>query len=123
MKKALKLLVFCALLCAMGANAQWSKMSKIKGNGKVVSEKRITAPYDEIKIGGSFDVELIAGKEGEISLKGEENLLPLIIVEVKDNILSIYPKKNINMSSTKTILISSSKRRLIRLFAFFTQIN
>jgi hypothetical protein len=33
------------------------------------------------KIGGSFDVELIAGKEGEIVLKGK---LPLIIVEVEE---------------------------------------
>ena len=108
MKNTIKYLVFCALLSAMSANAQWSNSSKVKGNGKVVSENRTTASYDEIKIGGAFDVELIAGKEGGISLKGEENLLPLIIVEVEGNVLKIYPKKNINMSSTsgKAIVVT-----------------
>jgi hypothetical protein len=108
MKNTIKTLIFCALLVATSAKAQWSNSSKIKGNGKIVTEKRTTTNYDEIKIGGAFDVELIAGKEGDISLKGEENLLPLIIVEVEGNVLKIYPKKNTNMSSSsgKTIVVT-----------------
>lgn len=108
MKNTFKSLVFCALLSALSTNAQWSNSSKIKGNGKIISEKRNTASYDEIKIGGAFDVELVAGKEGEISLKGEENLLALIVVEVEGNTLKIYPKKNTNMSpsSGKAILVT-----------------
>ncbi len=108
MRKTVQTLLFCFLLSSVTSNAQWSTKSRIKGNGKIVTEKRTTTNYDEIKIGGSFDVELIAGKEGEISLKGEENLLPLIIVEVEGNVLKIYPKKNTNMSSTsgKTIVVT-----------------
>ncbi|MBC5841997.1 DUF2807 domain-containing protein [Flavobacterium sp. F-380] len=108
MKTTIKSLLFCALLSSITCNAQWSSKSKIKGNGKIVTEKRTTVPYDEIKIGGSFDVELVAGKEGAITIKGEENLLPLIIVEVEGNILKIYPKKNTNMisGSGKAIIVT-----------------
>ena len=106
MNKTIQTLILCALLSTASINAQWSNSARIKGNGKIVTEKRNTVDYDEIKVGGSFDVELVAGKEGEITLKGEENLLSLIIVEVEGNVLKIYPKKNINMSSTKTILVT-----------------
>lgn len=108
MKKTIQSLLFCALISSITCNAQWFNKSRIKGNGKIVSEKRTTVPYDEIKIGGSFDVELVAGKEGDITIKGEENLLPLIIVEVEGNVLKIYPKKNTNMSSSsgKAIVVT-----------------
>lgn len=100
MKKTIQSLCFCALLSTMSVSSQWSNSTRIKGNGKIVTEKRNTTAYDEIKIGGSFDVELIAGQEGQISIKGEENLLSLIIVEVEGTALKIYPKKNTNISSS-----------------------
>jgi hypothetical protein len=108
MKKTIQTLLCSALVFSLSANAQWSSKSRIKGNGKVVTEKRTTISYDEIKIGGSIDVELIAGKEGNITIKGEENLLPLITIEVKDNILNITPKKNTNIGSSpgKTIIVT-----------------
>ena len=73
MKKSIQLVVFSALFFTTIANAQWSK---IKGNGKVVTEKRTTAGYDEINVSGFFDVVLVSGSEGAISIQGEENILP-----------------------------------------------
>lgn len=100
----------CTLfLVTFKSNAQWSSNdNKIKGNGKVVSETRTTGNYDGIKISGSFDVDLIAGKEGKISVKGEENLIPSIKVEVEDNTLKIYVERgtNIRPSAGKSIQIT-----------------
>ncbi|MEG0849174.1 MAG: head GIN domain-containing protein [Flavobacterium sp.] len=96
--KKLSLLVACgAFLIGFMANAQ---SEKINGNGKVVTETRSTAGYDAIKIAGSFDVDLVAGKEGKIIVKGEENILSAIIVEVEENTLKIYTKKNTNIRSS-----------------------
>ena len=96
--KKLSLLVVCgAFLIGFMANAQ---SEKINGNGKVVTETRSTAGYDAIKIAGSFDVDLVAGKEGKIIVKGEENILSAIIVEVEENTLKIYTKKNTNIRSS-----------------------
>lgn len=104
MKKSILLLVCTVFLLSFNTKAQ----NKIKGNGKVVTETRITGDYDGIKISGFFDVNLVAGKEGKITIKGEENLLSSIKVEVKDNILKIYVEsfKNIRPSSGKDIEIT-----------------
>ncbi|PIF34844.1 putative autotransporter adhesin-like protein [Flavobacterium sp. 9] len=94
MKKVLHLIVFGAFLVGFIANAQ---SGKINGNGKVVTETRTTAEYDGIKISGFYDVDLVAGKEGKIIIKGEENILAAIVVEVEDNTLKIHNKNNTNL--------------------------
>ncbi|MBF4490911.1 DUF2807 domain-containing protein [Flavobacterium sp. JLP] len=97
MKKFIQLTVCGAFLISFMTNAQ---SNKITGNGKVTTDTRTTSEYDAIKISGSFDVDLVAGKEGKIILKGEENILDAIIVEVEENTLKIYVKKNTNIRSS-----------------------
>ncbi|KAF2081009.1 head GIN domain-containing protein [Flavobacterium sharifuzzamanii] len=89
MKKSILLLALTAFFTNSVVNAQ----NKVQGNGKIVTETRSTGDYDGIKIAGSFDVDLVSGKEGKITLKGEENLLAVIKVEVEDNSLKIYVEK------------------------------
>ena len=80
MKKVviLSMVVLFATSCA----GQWGR--GIKGNGNTVSIDRSVGDYDEIAVAGWFDVDLVEGKEGELTLKGEENLLEYIITEVKN---------------------------------------
>ncbi|RYJ38781.1 DUF2807 domain containing protein [Flavobacterium anhuiense] len=89
MKKSILLLALAVFFTNSTINAQ----NKVQGNGKIVTETRTTGDYDGIKIAGSFDVDLVSGKEGKITLKGEENLLAVIKVEVEDNSLKIYVEK------------------------------
>jgi hypothetical protein len=106
MKNSIKLSIVALVLCSTVSNAQswgWGDGEKIKGNGKVVSEKRSTAAYDEIKIAGFYDVDLVAGKEGEIGVQGEENLLPYLKIEVEGNVLKIYTEKGKNLQPSKNI--------------------
>jgi hypothetical protein len=107
MKKSVQLLVCGIFLLSFTANAQSSSnQEKVKGNGKIVSETRNTADYDAIKVSGSFDVDLVSGKEGNISIKGEENLLPFVKVEVEENTLKIYMKSNTNIRRSQKIYIT-----------------
>lgn len=92
MKKSILLLLLAVFLVNNNAKAQWSN-NKVNGNGKIVTQTRTTGDYDGIKIAGSFDVDLVAGKEGKITIKGEENLLAVIKVEVEGNELKIYVEK------------------------------
>jgi hypothetical protein len=92
MKKSILLLT---LLCFTISNAQ--KFKKIKGNEKIVTITRTTPQYDKIAAAGSFDVKLISGKEGEIAIKGDENLLEYIKTEVKDGTLLVYFEKGKNI--------------------------
>lgn len=92
--------IFTTLVLALGmvvtVQAQWGK--KIKGNGKVVTIERSTSDYDEVAVSGWFDVYLVNGNEGNITIKGEENLLEYLITEVKDDKLVIKPKKGYYLS-------------------------
>jgi hypothetical protein len=83
-------------LCMVAiANGQWGK--KIKGNGNVVTIERSTEEYDAISVAGWFDVILVEGQEGKLSIKGEENLLEYIKTEVKEGKLVIKTEKGYNL--------------------------
>ncbi len=83
------------VLFTVSCSAQWGK--KVNGNGKVVTIERSTGDYEAVAVSGWFDVDLVEGKEGDISLKGEENLLEHIITEVKDGKLVIKVEKGMNL--------------------------
>jgi len=79
---------------------------KIKGNGKNITENRRVSNYDKINVAGSFDVKLVKGKEGAISIQADENLMEYIETEVENGHLKIQPKKGYQLKTTKTILIT-----------------
>jgi len=67
--------------------------NKISGDGNQVRLERTTADYDQIAISGFFDIELVDGREGNLTLEGEQNILEHIITEVEGNTLNIRVKK------------------------------
>lgn len=102
--KILKTIVTTLIIClTIQANA-FTK--KVKGNGNVVTENRTTSDYEKIAVGGSFDVTLVDGKEGELTIKIEDNLKEFLITEVKDGTLKIQWKKDINIYTKKGVTIT-----------------
>ncbi len=93
MKKLLSLSL--VLLFTASCSAQWGK--RVKGNGNVTTIERNVGAYDAIGLSGWFDVDLVAGNEGEIILEGESNLLEYIKTEVKNGKLSIKVEKGYNL--------------------------
>lgn len=93
MKKIITLSLVLAL--SVSCSAQWGK--RIKGNGNTVTIDRSVGEYDAVALAGWFDVDLVAGKEGEITLEGESNLLEHIKTEVKDGKLVIKTEKGVNL--------------------------
>ena len=102
--KIIKTIVTTLMIClTIQANA-WDK--KIKGNGNVVTENRTTADYEKIAVGGSFDVTLIDGEEGQLTIKIEDNLKQYLITEVKDGTLKVQWKKGVNIYTKKGVTIT-----------------
>lgn len=95
-----------ALLCVAAISAQRNK--KIEGNGNVVTLTINTQEYSGISVGGPFDVALVSGKEGNITIKGEENILEYIETKVTNSTLTIKKKNNLNirMSRNARVLIT-----------------
>ncbi len=93
MKKIITLSLVVAF--TFSCSAQWGK--RIKGNGNNVTIDRSVGEYDAIALAGWFDVDLVDGKEGELTLEGESNLLEYIKTEVKDGKLVIKVEKGVNL--------------------------
>jgi hypothetical protein len=93
-------LLFIFSLFAMSCNAQYG--TRIKGNGKLVTQNRSVGNFDELSAGGSFEITLVNGKEGEMTITADENLMEYIETEVDGGILKIRWKKNYNISTSNT---------------------
>lgn len=95
-----KLSVLLVILTTTLSSAQWHQ-EKIKGNGTISSREINTAEYESINVSGSFHVTLVEGKEGKISIKGEENLLEFILVESNGSDLQIRSEKGYSLTPSK----------------------
>ena len=106
MKKATVFFITLLLATTVTHAFGWGK--KIKGNGNMTTITRTTSDYDVIAVAGSFDVELVSGKEGEITLEGESNLLEYVMTEVNDGKLKIKVKKgySLRVSNGKKLVIT-----------------
>lgn len=104
-KITLSLLLF-TITMSLNAQGWWGNSKKIKGNGNVVTVNRTTSDYDGVSVGGSFDVILVKGKEGKITIEGEENIIPYIETEVNGNTLKVKYEKNINVRTTKRLTVT-----------------
>lgn len=102
------ILTTIALSITLICNAQWWGNKKVKGNGDVTTITRTSRDYDGIKCAGSLDYVLVKGDEGNITIKGESNLLEYIITEVKGNNLVIKTENNVYLkpSNNKPIIIT-----------------
>ena len=96
-----KFLLVVALIFTTSLSAQnWWKNS-VKGNSNITKISRSTSDYDAIKCVGFMDFELVKGKEGNISIEGEENLLEYIITEVKNNALIVKVENGVNLKTSR----------------------
>lgn len=53
--------------------------------------------HDGISVSGFYEVELVDGQEGNLTLKCEDNILEYIETEVNGNTLFIKSRDNINL--------------------------
>lgn len=75
------------LFFAQTVSAQ--EKTTIVGNGNIVKEKHQVTSYTKLKVNGPFEVDLISGEPGSITIEGDQNILHLTTMEVNDGTLSI----------------------------------
>jgi len=92
MKKLIITSIILTLSFSVNAQSWWNS-KKVRGNGKMKTEVRNTSDYKSVSTAGNFDVKLVEGKEGKITLNGEENLMKYVITEVKKGKLIIKVKR------------------------------
>jgi hypothetical protein len=60
-----------------------------RGSGRVAQEQRRLAPFSAVETAGVYKVELVAGAAQQVTLEGDDNLLPLVTTEVRRGALRI----------------------------------
>ena len=105
MKSITRIFVISLFIFSLNITAQ---QNSIKANGNVITSTRTVDNFDNIAVSGSFDVNLVKGKEGTITIKASENLMDVIVTEVENGVLTIKFKKGFNIKNYKTIDITVS---------------
>lgn len=107
MKKT-NLLILFAFCFPLIMNAQWNSRTKVKGNGNMITKNISTSDYDQIAVSGFFEVVLVTGEEGKITLEAEENFVEYIIIKVENNTLKINVENEVwlNPSRGHKVLIT-----------------
>lgn len=102
--KKISLLLFFLSFGLITVQAQWGR-NMIKGSGKLDTKVVQTKDYDAVQLNGSIDVELVVGQEGKIEIKGDDNLLEYVVVEVRGDKLVIQTKDNFNYMSKRGLRV------------------
>ena len=80
----------------------------IRGNKNVVSEERsIRSDFEIINVQQGINLTITQGKPTDIRVEADENILDLLITEVKNNELNIYFEKNVNQAKARNVYLTT----------------
>ena len=112
MKRILYLLALVAIMCS---SCNWMGFRRIKGNGIISTESRNINRAENIKLAGSYDVEITQGPVTSVKVEADENIIPYIITREEGGYLVIKSRNNYSFSSEHAIKIYITTNRLEKL--------
>lgn len=87
----------------------------IKGNGNVVSEDReISSDFDAIKVQQGINLYLTQGNSTKLNVEADENILDLLLTEVKNGELKVYFEKNVYRAKARNVYLTTKEISKIR---------
>ena len=89
--------------------------NKVKGSGVVKTEKRSLAPYTALEASCPASIEVRLQQAESLEISGDDNLVPLITTEVKNN--TLYIRSTQEIAPREKLRITLSNPDLTR-FAF-----
>jgi hypothetical protein len=87
-------LLFIISFCSIQAMGQWRGIS---GSGNVVSETRTITNFDQITVGGAFDLFVTIGDRYHVEVVADDNLMERIQIEVIGKTLRIGTTPGTNL--------------------------
>ena len=65
------------------------RIGGLKGSGHRVAQKRDVGSFTSISTEGAFSIEITCQKDSGVEVEGDDNVLPLITAEVKNDVLQL----------------------------------
>ncbi|MBS1736433.1 MAG: DUF2807 domain-containing protein [Bacteroidetes bacterium] len=70
----------------------------VTGNGHIKSENRKITGFTGVKTSGSINLVIIQGNDFNVSVENDENLIPLVVAEVKNGVLVVHYKNDYDIN-------------------------
>lgn len=102
----MKKIVLLLVLISLGTACHRGLMNQVSGSGNRQKQKREVASFTSISTNGAFHVEVVAQKPLAVEIEGDDNILPLINMEVSNNVLHIKPGHNYSVREPIIIRIT-----------------
>jgi hypothetical protein len=101
MKKTLMLILLVSMVtaCHHGLN-------QVSGSGNRQKQKREMASFTSISTNGAFHIEVVAQKPLALEIEADDNILPLVNMEVSNNVLHIKPGQSYSVREPIIIRIA-----------------
>lgn len=77
----------------------------IMGSGVSMTEERDLAAFSAIELAGAYEVSITCGEEQRFTITGDDNIVPLIVTEVREGMLHVKPSREISTEMPLTIVI------------------
>lgn len=88
------------------AMAAYGRSGRIVPSNNIISEEMaLSVPFDGINLGGSMTVVYNDGNETKVVIDAPDNVMPLVGVEVVDNVLNINYKNKVRFSVTPEVTV------------------
>ncbi len=101
---AILVILFTTSSCFM------ESVTGIRGNGNVVSEDRtLNSEFDAIKVQQGINLYITQGSVADLNVEADENILDLLITEVKNGELKIYFDKNVYRAKERNVYLTINK--------------
>lgn len=107
-----KLLFALFALITFSSYSQWQT---ITGNGNVKKETREVSGFTGVSLSGNMNVQLAYGTSNNITVEGDENLLPYIETKVEGCKLVVKSKDKVGLKSRNKLMVYVSLTKLTEL--------
>jgi hypothetical protein len=98
-----------AVLALLGGAA---RADRLTGSGRVVDQTRTVGDFTRIEVGSGIQVRVEAGARSALALRGEDNVLPHVITEVRGKTLHIGMEPNLSLRTSEAVQVSLRAPRL-----------
>jgi len=100
-------LLIIGLVMALTGCSHIGTDAKVKGSGVAKSEKRTLAPFDSVDVSCPGSIQVRSQGQGSLEISGDDNIIPLITTEVKNNTLYIRSTETYDPKVKMEIAIST----------------
>jgi hypothetical protein len=102
--------LFLALVLLLGTSS--CRWKHVKGSGVIITRDLHIGHAERIRLSGSIDVYLTQGAVTSVKVEGDDNILPLVIIEERDGELNIKTKNNISYSTEASVKVYITTNKL-----------